>query len=542
MPIKQLKLLGGAALLLAWSFDLLFWEKIPGISFLIFVLLCLGAGLLLTWKENLLPPVTSWLLIVPILFFAWMSFVRAEPFTLMIDYGLALGGIYLLTVTWLGGRWWQYNLTDHLHNALVWTAGLLAKPVQHFLPLFRPGQKGGAEGGENSVANGAAAGPARGRPVLSVLLGILLALPLVTLLAGLLAEADPVFSQQLNALLEFLNIENLTEYIFRLTYILIFAYLLAGALIYALVSSREEKLKFSEQPWLKPFLSWYAALPLLVSVNLLFAFFVAVQFRYFFGGQANINLAGYTYAEYTRRGFGELVAVALISLALYLGLSMVTQRAAGRQRRSFSALGISLVLLVGVILVSAFQRLLLYEAAYGFTRLRTYTHIFMLWLGVLLVAVAVLEGFGRLRYFALVGILSCLGFGLTLNLLNVDAFVVHQNVSRTLQGEPLDVAYLAELSYDAVPALAERFDDQRLPQAARSHIGAILACGAALDARQTEPLPWQSFLWSRHNARQLYQEYQAKLAAYTIESEDGFLRVNVNGALVDCQDYSWSYD
>lgn len=541
MPLKQLKLLGVLALVLAWSFDLLFWKKMPGISFFIFILLCLGGGLLLTWKENLLPPVTSWLLVVPILFFAWMSFVREEPFTLLVDYGLSLAGLYLLTVTWLGGRWWQYNLTDHLHNGLVWAGSLLAKPVQRFLPLFRQARPQSAGAGEAGAPTETAETP-RSRPVLSLLLGILLALPLVTLLAGLLAEADPVFSQQLNALLEFLKIENLTEYIFRLTYILIFAYLLAGALIYALVFSREEKLKFSEQPWLKPFLSWLSAAPLLISVILLFAFFVAVQFRYFFGGKANINLAGYTYAEYARRGFGELVAVALISLAFYLALSMITQRAEGRQGRSFSALGISLVLLVGVILASAFQRLLLYETAYGFTRVRTYTHIFMIWLGVLLAAVAVLEGFGRLRYFALVGILTCLGFGLTLNLLNVDAFVVRQNVSRALQGEPLDVAYLAELSYDAVPALAERFDDQRLPQAARSQIGAILACGAALDARQSEPIPWQSFLWSRHNARQLYQEYQAKLAAYTIESEDGFLRVNVNGALIDCQDYSWSYD
>ena len=32
----------------------------------------------------------------------------------------------------------------------------------------------------------------------------------------------------------------------------------------------------------------------------------------------------------------------------------------------------------------AFQRLLLYEAAYGFTSLRTYTHIFIPWLGFLL--------------------------------------------------------------------------------------------------------------------------------------------------------------
>jgi len=36
-----------------------------------------------------------------------------------------------------------------------------------------------------------------------------------------------------------------------------------------------------------------------------------------------------------------------------------------------------LLLLTGVILVSAFQRLSLYEAAYGFTRDRLVAHVFM---------------------------------------------------------------------------------------------------------------------------------------------------------------------
>ena len=36
------------------------------------------------------------------------------------------------------------------------------------------------------------------------------------------------------------------------------------------------------------------------------------------------------------------------------------------------------------MLVSAFKRLLLYEMAYGFTEMRIYPHVFMIWLGLLL--------------------------------------------------------------------------------------------------------------------------------------------------------------
>ena len=70
-------------------------------------------------------------------------------------------------------------------------------------------------------------------------------------------------------------------------------------------------------------------------------------------------------------------------------------------------------MLVSVILVSAFQRLVLYEQAYGFTRLRTYTHVFMAWLALLLVGVMVLEFTARLRRFAFIALLSALGFAIT---------------------------------------------------------------------------------------------------------------------------------
>ena len=54
----------------------------------------------------------------------------------------------------------------------------------------------------------------------------------------------------------------------------------------------------------------------LAGVALLFAAFVLVQFRYFFGGAQNIGIEGYTFAEYARRGYGELMAVAVLSLLL----------------------------------------------------------------------------------------------------------------------------------------------------------------------------------------------------------------------------------
>jgi hypothetical protein len=256
------------------------------------------------------------------------------------------------------------------------------------------------------------------------------------------------------------------------------------------------------------------------SVLALFAVFVFIQFQYFFGGLTNIQIDGYTYSEYARRGFGELVTVAFFSLLLILSANGVTRRETKTQRRVFSGLGIGIVALVLVMLVSAFQRLVLYETAYGFSRLRTYTHVFMIWLALLLVAVAVLEILNRERAFALAAVIASLGFALSLGIMNVDGFIVQQNVDRTVRGEDFDASYLMELSADAVPALAAAYQTQSLPASVKEGVGAALVCYASRNSHDDDPYPWQSFHLSRANAARILASLESDLEAYQIDNED----------------------
>jgi hypothetical protein len=265
------------------------------------------------------------------------------------------------------------------------------------------------------------------------------------------------------------------------------------------------------------------------AVVVLFALFAVVQFRYFFGGGANIGVQGYTYSEYARRGFGELVTVAFISLLLFLGLSAVVKRQNQTQRWVFSGLGLGMLALVGVMLASAFQRLVLYEAAYGFSRLRAYTHIFMIWLGVLLAVVLVLDILRKERAFALAALLACIGFAATLTLLNVDGFIVRQNVARAAAGESLDVAYLASLSPDSVPALVAAYQAQTLPQVARDAAGAALVCHEQASSGSGDQ-NWRSFTLSRWWADQALRQVQSRLDTYQLLQGDGALKVLTPGS------------
>jgi len=468
--------------------------------------------------EQKKPSWKSLLLLVPILFFAMMTFVRQEPLTVLLSVMFTLLYMAFLAMTWIGGRWPEYNLADYVGGLFRLVGSAIARPMMQ----AAESRKQAANSGEKREGT---------KRVWPVLRGILIAIPVVVFFAVLLSSADLIFAQRLDDFVQLFRLEKLPEYIFRAIYILIFAYLLAGVFLHAAQKSMDEKLSGVEKPLVPSFLGFTESAIVLGSVVALFAIFVGMQFAYFFGGQANINIEGYTYAEYARRGFGELVAVAFFSLLLFLGLSGITHRDTPVQRRIFSGLGIILVLLVGVMLVSAFQRLMLYEAAYGFSRLRTYTHVFMFWLGLLLAIVVVLEIGHRLRWFTNAALLASLGFAVSLSLLNVDAFIVHQNVDRVADGETLDVGYLASLSDDSVPVLVNLYQSAMLPAGTRDAVGAALACiSAQADRGDTN---WRAFHLSAYWKQKALDAIRVDLEGYPFD-DDKWLVTTPTGETYDC--------
>lgn len=517
-----------AALIVAWIFDLMFWQKEPGISLTIAAILLIAAGLLLARSEDSRPAKTSYILIILILFFATMLSIRRQPGTIFTNLMLSAGGMAILAVTLLGGKWIWYSLADYMVKFFQLAFGALINGLRQLIDRKPASEDADAEQHESAPAP--SGWRTNGLPVLR---GVLLAVPVIALLAGLLASADPIFSAGLESVLDVFRLENLGEYLIRAVDILIIGYLLAGVYMHSLANSQDENLIGQDKPWLAPFLGIVEAVIILAAVDLLFATFVGVQFRYFFGGQANISLEGFTYAEYARRGFGELVSVAVISLLLFLGLSGITRRSSRTHRLLFGGLGIALVALVMVMLVSAFQRLVLYETAYGFSELRTYTHVFMIWLALLLLATIVLEIIQRQRAFALMAVIAAVGLGISLNLLNVDGFIVRQNVALSESGVkleqseersnasryPLDMQYLTNLSTDAVPEMVAAFQRPDLSAHSKERLGAVLACkAAAYDILEYRPR-WVSYNLSSARAVQSLQSVSGQLPVLAADDE-----------------------
>lgn len=224
----------------------------------------------------------------------------------------------------------------------------------------------------------------------------------------------------------------------------------------------------------------------LAAVDAVLAAFVAVQATVMFAARPDALLGtGTTAAERARQGFGQLVAVTLITVALlaWAGRRAGNDRSSGR--RLLAVLGGALVALVLVVVASALRRMALYEQAFGWTVLRIHVAAFEVWLAVVLLLCAAAW---LLRRTDLVGRGVVLAAGaalLALNLASPDALAASANVGRYAVTGKVDLDYLARLSDDAVPALT------RLPAADRTQV---------LDGRTPKDDPWYAVSVSRLRA------------------------------------------
>jgi hypothetical protein len=438
-----------AAILVGLCANLLFYGKGLGVSLILFVVFFV-AILSYVARRSGLPVVRGnlWLL-MPLLFFAGMVAIRDNGFITFLNSVAVAALLAYLLLHYAAGRVGE--------TGLMTTVLLPAYTAARSLLAAAPVVSEAVDGRRVLSGN-------RAR-LIPITRGGLLAMPLLFIFTLLLASADMVFANQIVGIFNPDNIRTVFSLFFQCLFILGISWAAAGGL--ALALDGNDNAAALEQRFQRlrryRFLGFTESTTLLILVNILFLSFVIVQFRYLFGGEANVNLSGYTYAEYARRGFFELLMVATISLGVVLGLEALTWRESKQQVKSFNFLSSFMIVLVVIMLASAFRRMRLYEAAFGYTELRLYVYVFMVWLGLFFIWFLV-GLWRRPERFALGALVAVMGFLVTLNLLNPDAFIVRQNVARYWAGGDLDIPYLQSLSADAVPALVRAMSDAADPE------------------------------------------------------------------------------
>jgi hypothetical protein len=328
-----------------------------------------------------------------------------------------------------------------------------------------------------------------------IIKGIALTVPVLAVFLLLFVSADLVVQKYVTQLI---NIHVNPELTVQAA-LIVFATLALVAGYSYLFSVTQPETAPPETPS-KPFIGPVESTILLASVNVLFFAFILVQLAYLFGGQANISAQGFTYAQYARKGFFELLAVAVVAFGLLWSAEKYVKQTGPGHSTLFKALSTMLIAQVILIMGSAFKRLYLYEQAYGFTTLRLYSHAFTVLLAVIFVILAykIIRSASD-HTFAFPALLAVIAFLAALNALNPDAFIARQNLSRYQQTGKIDTAYLGRLSADAVPVLVAGYPSLQPADAT--------ALQAQLNRRRssagsTADHSWQSWNLSRATAEQ----------------------------------------
>lgn len=479
LSTKNIYTVGVVALILGLLFNYCFFDKQIGISFFVYIVLLLAGLFGMLWFFNIAyNKAVLWYLPL-IVFFSGMIAIRDSMFLLFWNFVVTIGLLILMSHHLTGKSLKDYLLFDYVKTAFLLPLKSLAKSFSAIGRMLTVG-KGLKENQKSS----------------QVIKGIVITLPLLVFFLVLLSSADLVFNRLISSLFKF-NINPATAA--QVWWALFFTFIWLGAYVFILEKAVP---KASERaagipPGYK-FGNIEAGI-LFGTLNVLFLVFVVIQIKYLFAGQSAITDLGLTYAEYAHKGFGELIAVALLTFGLIFATEKYIEKKDSHHFPFFKSLSAILVVLVLVIMASAFLRLSLYEQAYSFTLLRILVQGFILWLA----AVFLWLGYKILfrmedHTFALGIFLSVVAFFFIFNLLNPDALIARKNIERFAKADKLDGAYLSGLSADAAPEVAKLLDmgasGNNLP-----NIGAMVLSRYV----KNESTPWQSYNYSRQAAAKI---------------------------------------
>lgn len=281
---------------------------------------------------------------------------------------------------------------------------------------------------------------------LYVLAGTGISIPLIAVVLVMLSSADMIFRESMRVLFGNLDGWDVICCIFWSAVMFFFSYGMASFL-----EGRELSETVGDHRKGQPVIAISAT----AVIAVIYIYFCVIQVVYLFAGYGTLP-AGYTYAQYARQGFFQLLFICLMNLVLVLiGI--------GFFRESRVLKGILLVIsgCTFIMTASSAYRMLLYISVYYLTFLR----IFVLWaLGVIalllmgIIGKTLKNSFPLFRY-GLCVITVCY---LVLSFGQPDYWIARYNISAYLEGgegkaeeeriNP-DTWYLRGLSADAAPII-----------------------------------------------------------------------------------------
>lgn len=296
-----------------------------------------------------------------------------------------------------------------------------------------------------------------GKNVLIAAGGLLLTIPLTVIVAMLLCSADAGIESIFDNIRHTLA-RGSAEFFWQTLFGLLIGFWFFG-LLYGTTNlklhphtSDEEHEDTLAALHIFPNIGLYAGV---TPVCLLYLLYVISQTKYFcsaFFGILPDTME--SYAEYARRGFFELCAIAVINLFVILILTGCAKKGAAKLSKFYAA---ALIFFTLFIIATAIAKMCLYIDAYGLTQLRVFTTWFMILLTVIFLVLLVRQ-FKTLPTAKILASFFMVWFAV-LCFSRPDALIAEYNLSRIENGTlTADTETLYDLSDDALCVMLKHQD------------------------------------------------------------------------------------
>ncbi|MDD3174728.1 MAG: DUF4173 domain-containing protein [Herbinix sp.] len=279
----------------------------------------------------------------------------------------------------------------------------------------------------------------------NIVIGTLISLPILLIITALLSEADLLFGKLTEGLLGVVFSADILAIAFLILFGFLASYcILCGALYNTHAQERKPIARADAS----------IAATFMILLCLVYAVFCSIQLIYLFANGLFILPKEFTFAEYARRGFFELLAVTVINIVIILLCGALF-----KESKLLRVLVTFMTFCTYIMIVSATYRMFLYIGAYHLTFLRLFVLLSLLIDAFVLAGVITSEynkKFPLFRYCVIVTTVWYVIFSFARPDYYIASYLVSQKAILDIE----DLRYLTgELSLDAAPIVLSVLGD-----------------------------------------------------------------------------------
>lgn len=280
----------------------------------------------------------------------------------------------------------------------------------------------------------------------NVLIGVAISIPILFITIGLLSSADMLFGDLSDQIFDAIFSENF----FGIGFMVIFGALSCYCVLCGITSMDD-----SESMKIRKKADASIAATVMILLSVVYSYFCFLQIFYLFSGGLFTLPEGYSFAEYARRGFFELMWVTGINIGI-----MIICQTFFKESKILSILITFLTICTYIMIGSATYRMILYIGAYYLTFLRMLVLLILI-MEIFILAGVIISGFTKafplFTYCVAVVSIFYIAFSFSKPDVWIATYLMNQKDTLNLE----DMNYLtSELSLDAAPVILPVLSDK----------------------------------------------------------------------------------